>query len=181
MNQSETEVKKILENRGCSVYKTGFPDFLVKHKSGAICFIEVKHGSDKVRTHQKEVHDVLKNAKIPVHVWKHPDDNKKTFKFIEHDSNLVNYNFIREWALQVHETLQAALEIQNALHHLFYEKDAEIHRLIGGYNTSAIFDWEKIYQSFIKIFSEDGVLLYEQLKNLASCRNYIVKERELDG
>jgi len=176
MNKSESIVKEIIENKGCTVYKTGFPDFLVKHKSGAICFVEVKQGSDKVRDNQKEVHDVLKEAKIPVYVWKYPNDNEKNISFINHDFNLVNYNFIRNWAIQVHETLQAALNIQHALYQLFIEKDIKIKQEMGGYDTTRIFNWETLHKALRRIFTEDGKLLYDQLKTLDLCRNGLEDE-----
>lgn len=75
MNVSERAVKEALENRGFTVHRNGWPDFLaVRQMEGygtktiGIMGIEVKTGNDKLRPEQKIIHHLLRQARLPVHV-----------------------------------------------------------------------------------------------------------------
>ena len=170
MNSSENGVRRILEEQGYTTLNSGYPDFLVVHPSGAICFIEVKHGSDKVRKNQKTMHKALKKASIPVYVWKYPDDNKKysKVKFMDKELvKLINYEYIRDWTLSLHQTLHSALRLQRILYELFAHKDADMHIAgISKHRQKQIFDWDQIWSDCDKVITKDARYLYEQLKTM---------------
>ena len=64
-----------LKDDGFDVLRSGYPDFMVRRNGrySGVCGIEVKQGSDKVRPNQKEMHDMLKDAGIPIYVIR-PED-----------------------------------------------------------------------------------------------------------
>ena len=69
-NNFEIKVKQLFERNGFTVLQTGWPDFLIKRNGRyeGIAAVEAKQGSDKVRPNQKEMHNMLKEAGIPVYV-----------------------------------------------------------------------------------------------------------------
>jgi hypothetical protein len=57
-----------LKELGFNLYHSGWPDFIVKSPNGKILFIEHKNVRDKVKANQAEVHGLLGEVGIPVHV-----------------------------------------------------------------------------------------------------------------
>ena len=78
----ENNVYQYLKNEGYDVLRNGYPDFLVQRKGrySGVCAIEVKQGNDKVRPNQTVMHNMFKDAGIPVYVIRPEDlygaDNK---------------------------------------------------------------------------------------------------------
>ena len=78
----EQKVYDHLKRDGFDVLKSGYPDFMVQRNGrySGVCAIEVKQGTDKVRPNQKMMHDMFKDAGIPVYVIRPEDlygkDNK---------------------------------------------------------------------------------------------------------
>lgn len=172
MNATEKMIKNKLEKRGCIAMHSGYPDFLVVHPSGSICFIEVKTGEDKVRKNQKAMHEALKKASIPVYVWKTPDDDDKYEKngieFVDRELlKFINYELMRDWMLRLDETLKAALDIQRVLWKVFHCQDAKL-KMDGfsRYERERIFNWKLMWENCEKIFRADAQFLYQQLENL---------------
>ena len=64
-----------LKSDGFDVLRSGYPDFMVRRNGrySGVCAVEVKQGSDKVRPNQKTMHDMFKDAGIPVYVVR-PED-----------------------------------------------------------------------------------------------------------
>ena len=179
MNKTEKMIKYKLENNGFTVMHSGYPDFFVVHPSGAICFIEVKTGSDKVRENQKTMHKALKKASIPVYVWRTPDDDdfyeKNGIEFIDRKlMKLTNYETMREWMFKVDETLRSALEIQRALWEVFHHREADMKMEgLSKYERDRIFNWRVMWKNCDKVFKKDAKFLYGQLKNV--CEAYLDK------
>ena len=71
----EQRVYDHLKSDGFDVLRSGYPDFMVRRNGrySGVCAVEVKQGSDKVRPNQKIMHDMFKDAGIPVYVIK-PED-----------------------------------------------------------------------------------------------------------
>lgn len=57
--------KKILENFGCLVLSTGWPDLFVQ-RDGKTVLVEVKGPSDFLHAHQRTMHEFLRHEKLPV-------------------------------------------------------------------------------------------------------------------
>jgi hypothetical protein len=75
VNASEQVVREELEQRGFTVYRNGWPDFLAVRKTqlqGKECLgvmgIEVKSGKDKLSEQQAIIHRILRQARFPIHV-----------------------------------------------------------------------------------------------------------------
>ena len=71
MNKSETEIKEELLKKGWRVLKNGAPDFFcIRYVGGKreIVAVEVKTGNQQPSPIQNEVHELLKQAGIPVHI-----------------------------------------------------------------------------------------------------------------
>src|ERR1700738_1484046 len=101
MNKLEESVKKMLEIRGFSVLRSGWPDFLCTRRytkqlpgtniTGEPVFVdeygvmgvEVKSAKDKLTPTQETVHKVLRAARIPIFVVRPGDMPKfKTRHFL---------------------------------------------------------------------------------------------------
>ena len=65
----EPVVQSELERRGWTVFHRGFPDFIC-FKDGAIKFVEVKRGRDKLKPTQRKVIEGLKRAGFEVETVK---------------------------------------------------------------------------------------------------------------
>ena len=78
----EQRVYDHLKSDGFDVLRSGYPDFMVRRNGrySGVCAVEVKQGSDKVRPNQKIMHDMFKDAGLPVYVVRPEDiygeDNK---------------------------------------------------------------------------------------------------------
>ena len=71
MIASETALSNLLTDNGYRVLRNGWPDLLVVPPDGSPGFaVELKSGRDKVRPHQKEMHDALEAAGVRVVVTK---------------------------------------------------------------------------------------------------------------
>jgi hypothetical protein len=78
MTPTEHAVKSLLEGRGFTVHRNGWPDFLCSRKvelggpwgesTHGVMAVEVKAGKDHLRPEQKVVHGVLRAVRIPVYV-----------------------------------------------------------------------------------------------------------------
>ena len=81
----EQEVYRLLKDDGFDVLKNGYPDFMVRRNGrySGVAAIEVKQGNDKVRPNQKEMHDLFKDAGIPVYVIRPEDiyEKRNSLKF----------------------------------------------------------------------------------------------------
>ena len=78
----EQRVYEHLVADGFDVLRSGYPDFMVRRNGRytGIAAIEVKQGSDKVRHNQKLMHDMFKEAGIPVYVIRPEDIYEKSKK-----------------------------------------------------------------------------------------------------
>lgn len=78
MTKSEEEIKTALEERGFHVHRNGWPDFLVTRENlngNTYAFAcEVKSEGDKVKPHQRAVHQVLQMAGLPCYTARRPED-----------------------------------------------------------------------------------------------------------
>ena len=75
VNNFEQRVYDHLKSEGFDVLRSGYPDFMVQRNGrySGVCAIEVKQGTDKVRPNQEIMHDMFKDAGIPVYVIR-PED-----------------------------------------------------------------------------------------------------------
>ena len=75
VNNFEQKVYDHLKSEGFDVLRSGYPDFMVQRNGrySGVCAIEVKQGSDKVRPNQEIMHNMFKDAGIPVYVIR-PED-----------------------------------------------------------------------------------------------------------
>ena len=109
-NNFEIKVKQLFERNGFTVLQTGWPDFLIKRNGRyeGIAAVEAKQGSDKVRPNQKKMHNMLKEAGIPVYVVR-PETlkaaEKQRFKKIV---SITDYKNMIKNIEQLESTLQCA-------------------------------------------------------------------------
>ena len=75
VNNFEQKVYDHLKREGFDVLRSGYPDFMVQRNGrySGICAVEVKQGADKVRLNQEIMHNMFKDAGIPVYVIR-PED-----------------------------------------------------------------------------------------------------------
>ena len=75
VNNFEQKVYDHLKSEGFDVLRSGYPDFMVQRNGrySGVCAIEVKQGTDKVRPNQEIMHNMFKDAGIPVYVIR-PED-----------------------------------------------------------------------------------------------------------
>lgn len=92
-NKFEEKVKMLFERNDFTVLQSGWPDFLVKRhgRYSGIAAVEVKQGHDKVRPNQLKMHNMLKEAGIPVYVIRPEDLGDKTKKRFKKIINITDY------------------------------------------------------------------------------------------
>jgi hypothetical protein len=79
LSSFETEIKRMLERRGWSVYHSGLPDF-VCFKDDKTIFVEVKDTGDKLRGSQASVIKSLRASGFRVEVVWRNDERIKKFR-----------------------------------------------------------------------------------------------------
>lgn len=70
LNKLEQSVHDAFTKKGFTVLRRGWPDFLIISSCGQTLGIEVKNYLDHLTPVQRQMHDALRNAGIPVYVAK---------------------------------------------------------------------------------------------------------------
>lgn len=77
VNEAEGAFGRRAIDRGLTVHRHGWPDFLLVDPSNGETFaVEVKAGGDPVRANQARVFDALEKAGIRVYVWRPEEPSK---------------------------------------------------------------------------------------------------------
>ena len=64
----EEEFKKLLESKGWTLFRSGWPDYAAVGPQGDRVFFELKDVGDRVSKHQKEMHDFLESNGTAVYI-----------------------------------------------------------------------------------------------------------------
>lgn len=64
----EEEFKKLVESKGWTLFRSGWPEYAAVDPHGKRLFLELKHSDDKVSKRQKQMHDFLESTGTPVYV-----------------------------------------------------------------------------------------------------------------
>jgi hypothetical protein len=158
----EQKVYEHLKREGFDVLRSGYPDFMVKRNGrySGVCAIEVKQGSDKVRPNQTEMHDMFKDAGIPVYVVR-PED-------LYGENNTAKIKPKAKFRFK---------KIVTATH--YNDMISRINALSSRFNTE-----KSVYVSLIEGAMKDMADVGEKVESLMNSikvESVILKEDNLDG
>lgn len=68
-SEAEFYFRKLAEEKGWTLFKRGWPDFLCL-RNGEVVFVEVKNGRDNVSESQRKVLNILSGLGLKCYVWR---------------------------------------------------------------------------------------------------------------